>query len=390
MLIKNVSILFGKDLEYKDNFSISIKGNLFKLEEDDQVIDAEGLLMLPAFINAHTHIGDSIAKDLALNASFDQAINTIFSIKRNVLEKSEREHIIAFMRNSILSMLRRGITTFIDFREGGIEGVNMLREANKGINARAIILARPNHYFSMDEIKQDKDMPEHVKEEARKIISIADGFGLSGANEYSNKALRYIASIADDKLLAIHAAESREAYERSLSNLGVSDVERIVRYLKPDMLIHMTNANDKDLMLAKGSNIVICPRANAMLRVGIPRIDLMLANDCNIAIGTDNVMVNSPDLFKEMDYLFKISRVFGYRIDAKDILKMVTINPAKILRLNLGYIDHNMLADAIFIDKYSIDLDPMHDPYASIVHRADASSIRAVMLNGEIVYGSLQ
>jgi cytosine/adenosine deaminase-related metal-dependent hydrolase len=381
-------MLYGEDLEYIYNASISIKHNRFSSVPTDEEIDCEGLLMIPGLINAHTHIGDSIGKDLSLDLSFDQSINPIFGIKKKILESSYKEHLIAFMRNAMLSMLRRGITTFADFREGGLEGIEMLRSANI-FNMHIIALGRINYYLDMDQIKNDQDLPEDVKEDAKKIIEYANGLGISGANEYSNKALAFFNSIRDDKIIAIHAAESRESYKRSIDNLGISDVKRIIKYLKPDILVHMTNASKEDLKLVSNSNIVICPRANAVLGVGIPDVKSMLDNNCNIAIGTDNVMLNSPDLFREMDYLFKISRALGYPISAKEILKMVTVNAAKMFRLESGYIADNRIADAIFIDKYSIDLEPMHDPYASIVHRVDANSIKAVMLNGEIVYGEL-
>jgi cytosine/adenosine deaminase-related metal-dependent hydrolase len=117
----------------------------------------------------------------------------------------------------------------------------------------------------------------------------------------------------------------------------------------------------------------------------------MMKHGCNVAIGTDNVMLNSPDLFRELDYLWKVSKAMENNfISARELVKMVTVNAANILKLDkLGYIDENMLADAVFIDTHSIDLDPMHDPYAAIVHRVNESSIKAVMIGGRFVHGSL-
>ena len=74
-------------------------------------------------------------------------------------------------------------------------------------------------------------------------------------------------------------------------------------------------------------------------------------------------------------------------ISAKDILKMSTVNGAEILGLNSGYIGPRQAADIIFIDKNHIDLYPIHDPYASIIHRANRDSIKAVMINGKFVDG---
>ena len=47
------------------------------------------------------------------------------------------------------------------------------------------------------------------------------------------------------------------------------------------------------------------------------------------------------------------------------------------------------IADCIFLDKHALDLEPMHDPYASIVHRASESAIKAVMIGGKIVHGKI-
>jgi cytosine/adenosine deaminase-related metal-dependent hydrolase len=68
---------------------------------------------------------------------------------------------------------------------------------------------------------------------------------------------------------------------------------------------------------------------------------------------------------------------------------MATVNAGKLLQKNIGIIQTNKAADCIFIDKHSIDLEPMHNPYASIVQRANESSIRAVMISGKIVHGKI-
>jgi len=47
------------------------------------------------------------------------------------------------------------------------------------------------------------------------------------------------------------------------------------------------------------------------------------------------------------------------------------------------------LADAVFIKKNNLDLDPLQNPHASIVHRANENSIKAVMIGGKIVHGKL-
>ena len=77
------------------------------------------------------------------------------------------------------------------------------------------------------------------------------------------------------------------------------------------------------------------------------------------------------------------------RIDPKEILKMATVNAGKILKKEIGVIKTKKIADCIFLDKHALDLEPMHNPYASIVHRASQSTIKAVMIGGNIVHGKI-
>jgi cytosine/adenosine deaminase-related metal-dependent hydrolase len=91
-----------------------------------------------------------------------------------------------------------------------------------------------------------------------------------------------------------------------------------------------------------------------------------------------------------MDYLWKVSMgIRKTRVDPKEILKMATVNGGKILKKEIGVIETGKLADGIFIEKHSLDLEPMHNVHASIVHRASESNIKAVMIGGKIVHGKI-
>ena len=95
-------------------------------------------------------------------------------------------------------------------------------------------------------------------------------------------------------------------------------------------------------------------------------------------------------MFKEMDYLWKVSMGLHKKgIDPKVILKMGTVNGGMLLGRKIGSIEEGYLADGFFVDKHSLDLEPIHNPHASIVHRATESAIRAVMVGGKIVHGNL-
>lgn len=396
MLLKNASLLLGEDLTYVGNTNVKISHGRFRRirprlrpSAKEESVDCEGLLVIPGLVNAHTHVGDSIAKDVALYGTVDQKIHPVLGAKRKILRNTNPDHLASFMSNSCRSMIHKGITTFVDFREGGTAGIMLLKRALSDLPIRSIILGRAEFYQDGPQIARNEGFPKKIVSELETTIKKCDGLGVSGANENSDSVLRFYSRFK--KLRAVHCSETKESVQASKRGTGASETVRALR-LKPHFLVHMTHASEGDLRMAskKVDGIVICPRANAALQEGIPDAGLMLKAGCNLALGTDNVMINSPDLFREMDYLWKVSMaVRRKRISPRSILKMATVNAGRMLRKDIGVIENGRLADCVFIEKHAIDLEPLHNPHAAVVHRASESSIRAVMIGGELVHGRI-
>ena len=310
MILKNISILYGNNLKFIEQTNVLITNNTFQKIHSKikpakhKVVDCDGLLLIPGLINSHTHIGDSIAKDISLDKDPDSKINPIFGIKQKILRETEPKKLIHFMKKTMKSMLKKGITTFVDFREGGLEGILLLQKALADLPIRAIILGRIEYYQSKSQIKINTPIPLSYQGQIEQLVKNCNGIGISGSNENSDSSLKQFSKTK--KIRAIHCAETKQSYLKSKQITRKTEPKRSM-LLKPDFLVHMTYASKSDLNMVskKTRGIVVCPRANASLAEGIPNIVQMMETNCNIAIGTDNVMINSPDLFREMDFLWK-------------------------------------------------------------------------------------
>ena len=394
MILKNISLLYGNELKFIECTNIQIKNNQFKkisknISSKEKSIDCSKLLLIPGFINSHTHIADSVGKDLSIDADVNSKIHPMIGMKQKLLKETPPNILSKYIRNSAKSMMKKGITTFVDFREGGLAGVLLLKKSLKNIPIRCVILGRIEHYNTKDEIRKNLPLSNFHSKQLTKLLQNCNGIGISGTNENSDSNLKSFAKTK--KIRAIHAAETIQSVNVSKKLTGKSEIQRAM-LLKPSFLIHMTFASKNDLKLAAKNTrgIVVCPRANSSLAEGIVDIPLMEKLGCNLTIGTDNVMINSPDIFREMDYLWKVTMGNSQkRFDPKSILKMATVNAGKLLNQKIGVIKENYIADCIFINKNSIDLDPIKNVYASIVHRASENSINAVMIGGKIVNGKL-
>ena len=421
MLLRNACALLGPRLSLAARADIGESGGTFdrvcaaraaEARRGEEVIDCEGLLAVPALVNAHTHIGDSIAKDAAPGRTVDEKVHPVYGAKPRILARSRPGHLESMMRASCVSMLAGGTTTFADFREGGLEGAAMLARAAAGLPVRPVILGRVEAYDGVARAAPGRRRKRPARgaaaEEARQrgvsraeidgLLAACDGIGLSGPNENSDDALRaYARAVRRPRLRAIHAAETAASASASRRRTGRTEAERAL-LLRPDVLVHMVHATDADMLAAAraGAAVVVCPRSNAALGAGLPDVPRMLAAGCRVALGTDNVMVNAPDMFREMDYLRRATAAMleyrrassGLRLpDARAVLRMATVEGGRALRRRAGAIARGMAADCILFERHSVDLEPMHDPWAAVVHRASASSIRAVVSGGRIVHG---
>ncbi|MDD4652235.1 MAG: amidohydrolase family protein, partial [Methanothrix sp.] len=163
----------------------------------------------------------------------------------------------------------------------------------------------------------------------------------------------------------IHAGES-----------GRDDIDEAIA-LNPDFLVHMNHAEEQDLREAARLNcpVVICPRSNLVAGVGLPDVKRMLDTGITVAVGTDNVMLNSPDVFEEMHFISK-----ALLHDDRQVFKMCTLNGAKIMGLdqNLGSIREGKEARVMVIDRDSDNIWGSLSPLSSIVRRACRSDIIAI------------
>ena len=340
LLLKG-KFLYGEDFELRKGTLVIEEGIIkgWTYEHDDEVVEFKGLI-IPPLINAHTHIADNSIKDVGINKTLDELVKPPNGLKHRYLSKCSEDILIEGIKFGLKDMVEHGTKYFCDFRENGVKGINLLKTALKCYDyPKAIILGRPTKVDS-DEIKE--------------ILKISNGLGISGANEFEDDELKLIFKVFrrskekdDKKLFAIHVAEHEGALEYSLNKYGMTEVERLIDLgIKPDFVVHGTHLTDNDLKLLKENNIpvVACVRANLSFNVGMPKLN-EINDNLLVGIGTDNFMANSPSIFKEMDFIYKL-----YHIEPKDILRMATINNAKILKLdNVGLIEEGFKAIFTFI-----------------------------------------
>ncbi|MXR50257.1 amidohydrolase family protein [Halovenus sp. WSH3] len=331
------TVLAGESFEPISGRVVVDDGRITAVEETET---ASTDIIVPAFVNAHTHLGDSVAKDAAVGLSLEEAVAPPDSLKHRKLAEADRADLVDAMRRTLQYMSETGTVSCLDFRESGVEGARALREAGESAGAEPFIFGSGDP----------------------SVLAVADGYGASGAND-------------DD--FADERAAAREAGVPFAIHAGEPDPTDIhpALDLEPDLLIHMVHAEQEhlDRVAEQSVPVAACPRTNSVLGVGRPPIRDLL-DHTTVALGTDNVMLNPPSMFREMAYTER-----EFDVSAREVLRMATTAGAEIAGLDCGVIEPGRRAALTVLDGDSHNLAGTDNPVESVVRRATGRDVKRVL-----------
>jgi cytosine/adenosine deaminase-related metal-dependent hydrolase len=148
----------------------------------------------------------------------------------------------------------------------------------------------------------------------------SNGIGLSSISDWEPSEIEKIAKHVrtKKKLFALHASE-----------VVREDIDAILD-LHPNLLVHMIAATKTDLEHVNNANvpIVVCPRSYLFFRLK-KNLELMKKTGVTLLLGTDNAMINTPDVIEEVRMLRETGA-----FSLEELLTNVTYTPRKALNLD--------------------------------------------------------
>lgn len=352
----------------------------------DREIDVHQNLIMPGFINAHTHSGMTFLRSMADDMPLQQWLKErVFPIE----EKLTQEDIYFFSKLAILEYLTSGITTNFDM----YLNPEAIIHASLDMNYRTVLCGAVNDFCLSVE---DVERCFNAYNQKNRFVSYILGF----SHEYTNskEKIQQVAALSHKYKAPVYTHLSETEYEVNTckEKTGRSPIEYLCDLGVYDYgggafhCVHMST-HDLDLFAKKHLNVITNPASNLKLASGIAPIQSMLQRNINVCLGTDGAASNNClDMFREM---FLVTGLAKYKekdasaVDAYEVgLKMATVNAAKALHLNCGVLEVGKLADLIILDLHQPNMQPINNVAKNIVYSGSKFNVKCTMVNGKILY----
>ena len=360
-----------------------------------KTIDAHGGLILPGFINGHTHVPMTLFRglhdDVTLN---DWLYKYIFPAEaKNVNEEFVRWG----TRLAAAEQIRSGVTTFADmyYFEAAIA------EETKAAGMRGV-LGETFIDFPAPDNKSEAAMLEYTERFLKRWQGdplIHAGAAPHSIYTCSKKTLQDAAALARKyhAPILIHVAEMKKEWDDSEKQNGMSPVQYLdkIGVLGPDIVAAhciFVDAADRKTLAERGVGCVHNPSSNMMIASGVAPVPEERAAGIAVGLGTDGPAGsnNDLDIMEEIDLaakLAKISKMNPLALGAKDVVAMATIDGARAIHMEkeIGSLETGKKADIVLISLDEPNAVPMYDVYAQIAYSLKGSDVETVIIGGKIV-----
>jgi 5-methylthioadenosine/S-adenosylhomocysteine deaminase len=376
-----------------------------EISADAEVIDAEGFLVIPGFVDSHRHTWEAAIRNVAPNATLDTYFVDILD---TFAPHYRAEDVYNSNLAGSLECINAGITTLVDWShinntpEHPDAAIQALREV--GIRSQYAYGSANTSladYWFESKIVVPADDVRRIRETH---FSSDDGLltmalATRGPGFCTDDVVRAEWGLARELGIPVtlHAGMGRLAGRfgmvKQLHNLGL---------LHPgDTFIHCCYFSDEEWQLVAdaGGTISIAAQVEVQMGHGWPPTLKSMEYGLRPSLSIDVVTTVPGDMFTQMRAAFgadraRVNAVYWEKneaapdemLTARQMLEMATINGAHVagVESRTGSLTPGKKADVVLIDARAINVAPIHDPVAAVVISADVSNVDTVLVNGVV------
>ncbi len=305
----------------------------------DQLVDHGAGVLMPALVNAHTHLELSALKGKIPHCEgFEMWV-------RHLIEKRaglDDETLLTGIQAGIDEVIQSGCGMVAEIATAGLSGPPFLASHLNGIWFKEYLGNLPDECSLVLDSKKTSFAGHAPHTTAPSLLTKLKRFTLQHGRPFSIHL-----SESDQEVAFIRSGKGPWAGLLKERNIDFSNwplparspvdyLDRLNIFDKMTLAVHLlqVDPHDIDILAKHGVSVAVCPRSNRRLHARQPAIPEMMERGLNICLGTDSLAsCDSLSVFDEMAW---ISQNYPM-LSPEQILSMATINGADALCLGADY-----------------------------------------------------
>lgn len=358
----------------------------------ENIIDAQKKIVMPGFVNSHTHLAMTIFRGLADDIKLSEWLNDhIFPAEKKHVNP---QSVAIGTEVALAELIHGGTTCFNNMYYFEDVSAQIAKKAGfRGIISEGLI---DNPIANTSSLAMAFEYTEMLLQKYQNddLISVA----VSAHSPYTCSSEMIIESkkLADkyNAPFHIHVAETKWEFDLIMSKYGLSPLAYLNKLGvldKNTIIAHGVWLTDEDIeiIVSKNVGLVHNPECNMKISSGIARIPELLKAGAKIGLGTDGAASNNNlSMIQElhtMALLHKVNTMDPTVLPAEQVVRIATIGGARVLGMEnkIGSLEIGKKADIIFIDYNHINAKPMYNVYSTIVYSLLGNEVSDVLINGK-------
>jgi len=352
--------------------------------EAEEVLDAGGAAILPAFYNTHTHAAMTLLRgygdDNPLHVWLEEYVWP-FEAKLGAADIHRGSEL------ALKEMIATGTVFFNDMYFFIDETIPLVD--SYGMRAAIGVTVMENHPQVLRDEKARR--VREWRDTDRILLTVAPHAVYTVGRETLISSARLARE--NGRKIHIHLSETEKEVQDCIAQTGMTPVRYLdsIGFLGPDVIaahcVHV-DKEEWDILAERGVTVSHCPCSNMKLGSGRFPYELAIASGVRVTLGTDGCSSNNNlDMREEMKMAALLAKVTGDAalLNAHQVLQWATRNGAEAFGYDAGVISEGKLADAILVSMDGPKMQPCYSLISNWVYSADSSCIKHVICNGKVL-----
>jgi 5-methylthioadenosine/S-adenosylhomocysteine deaminase len=377
----------------------------------DEVVDAEGGVVMPGLVNAHAHTSHTLLRGGAQDVPEIEWMNRALGPLSAHADEADR---IAGARLGVMETVRGGATTVCEYAD---EVGTLVEEVYQPLGVDVVAVETINEVPDDRSDLGPRELYPFDREQGEEALSRADelfeafsddplvtpAYGPQALDMVSPDLLETVQRHAKERDAKLHlhtaqgereAIQIEERYGADESTVSVLDDLGIVDETLVAVHCHGATPSERERLANDGASMLGCPSSIAAIDGIVPPVAEFSDYGAAVGVGTDQAPgPGHHSMFREARTaatLSKVKHTDGTALTAWGALRMATVGGARALGIDdeVGTLEEGTRGDLIVVETDRLSTapavnSPMHTAVPNLIYSTTGREVRDSFVAGE-------